>query len=287
MFTAACEGALKLYSRIAPTERGGYRLARLVRLSRPRERWRDAFRTPDDFSIDLDIAIYPDCCMAYGLYELDTARLIKYILNPGDHFVDAGANIGYFTLSAARFVGASGRVDAFEPQPQNLARLRTNLARNNLSDCVRVHPVALSDRAGEVQIYTAADDVDNHGTSSIFREAAWDASGRAVQSIAVRAERMDEMLAGTKPTLIKMDVEGAEPLVAGGVSGLLETSPQIILEFNPGKAAVAGFAPDEAVKRLLAAQPNYEIFAIDWRLKRVTIDDLSKLRQMNLLLRAR
>src|SRR5882757_9969946 len=96
--SAILEGALKLYSRIAPTERGGYRLARLVRRARSRDRWRDIFRTPDGFTLDLDLGIYPDCSMAYGLYELETARLIKRVLKPGDHFVDGGANIGYFTM---------------------------------------------------------------------------------------------------------------------------------------------------------------------------------------------
>ena len=72
MMRAVAEAALRGYSRIAPTERGGYRLARLVRRTRSREQWRDTFTTPDGLRFQLDLATYPDCCMAYGLYELDT-----------------------------------------------------------------------------------------------------------------------------------------------------------------------------------------------------------------------
>jgi hypothetical protein len=53
-------------------------------------------------TLNLDLGTYPDCCMAYGLYELATARWVGRLLGPGDHFVDVGANIGYFTLIEAQ-----------------------------------------------------------------------------------------------------------------------------------------------------------------------------------------
>ena len=68
-------------------------------------------------ALGLDLGTYPDCCMAYGLYELDTARLIKRLLRVGDHFVDAGANIGYFTLLGR---GSSARAGAWT----RLSRIR-------------------------------------------------------------------------------------------------------------------------------------------------------------------
>ncbi|HUF79655.1 MAG TPA: hypothetical protein VMN03_00855, partial [Burkholderiales bacterium] len=119
---SVAEMLVRGYARVAPSERGGYRLARAVRRLRPREAWRDAFDTPAG-RLELDLGAYPDCCMALGLYELDTARVLRRLLRPGDHFIDGGANIGYFSLMAARLVGSIGRVDAFEPQPENRARL--------------------------------------------------------------------------------------------------------------------------------------------------------------------
>src|SRR5258705_8911400 len=120
--------ALRGYSRIAPTQRGGYRLVRMGRKFVSQDQWRGTFQTPDATRLDLDLSTYPDCCMAVGLYELDTLKLIRRVLRRGDHFVDCGANLGYFTLAAARAVGPRGRVDAFEPDPINRARLEKNLA---------------------------------------------------------------------------------------------------------------------------------------------------------------
>ncbi|MBC8106377.1 MAG: FkbM family methyltransferase [Anaerolineae bacterium] len=283
------ERVLKLYSRIAPTERGGYRLARAARKTRPRDAWRSTFHTPDGFDIDLDLSDYPDICMAYGLYELDTARLIKRLLKPGDHFVDCGANIGYFTLMAAQCVAASGKVDAFEPQAANFQRLSENLRRNNLLDPVRLHAMALSDREGTVELFRPTENVDNHGTSSMFPDPEWQSRAAGTDAVAtttqVRTARLDEVLAGSKPKLIKIDVEGAEPLVASGMSGLLsgDSPPKIILEFNPPKAAVAGFDSTEAVKRLLDVRPDYQIYTVGWRLKRVMIGELKRFSQINVL----
>src|SRR5215208_5948792 len=132
MIRALAEAALRGYSRIAPTERGGFRLAKLVRRLRKRELWRDTFLTPDGLRLKLDLSTYPDVSMAFGLYELDTARVIKKLLTRGDHFIDAGANIGYFTLLTANIVGPNGRVDAFEPHPLNRARLLDHLRENRL-----------------------------------------------------------------------------------------------------------------------------------------------------------
>jgi FkbM family methyltransferase len=294
--SSLCERALRLYSRIALTERGGYRLARAVRKARPPDAWRGVFHTPDDFDIELDISDYPDICMAYGLYELDTARLIKRLLGPGDHFVDCGAYIGYFTLLAATCVGQGGKIDAFEPQAANFARLQENVRRNHLLDRVTLHSMALSDREGTVELYRPSEHVDNHGTSSMFPDPEWNqrAGSSAIATTAaatrteVRAMRLDDVLHSARPKLIKIDVEGAEPLVVGGMTKLIssEAPPAIILEFNPPKAAVAGFDSTEAVKRLLDLQPRYQLFTVGWRLKSLTLDELKQRSQINVLLQA-
>ena len=277
---------LRGYRRVAPTERGGYRLARFVRRFRPRDQWRGVYRTPGGFVMTLDLGVYPDCCMAFGLYELDTERLIRRILRPGDRFVDAGANIGYFTMLAASVVGDSGRVDAFEPQPDNRARLIEHLQRNELADRVRVHPLALGDRDDTVTIHYYIDRL-NHGSSTLFVEP--DARTRRVE---VPMRRMDDVLADvdTAPVrLVKMDIEGAEPLAIAGMARLLgaEQPPMIVCEFNPSQARVAGFDSAETVRRVLDIQPRYTVYRVGWRLQRLTdpLNDLPRLRQCNLLFR--
>ena len=279
------EAGLRLYSRVAPTERGGYRLVRFARRFRRADVWRDTFRTPDGLVLDLDLGTYPDCCMAFGLYELDTARLMRRLLRPGDHFVDGGANIGYFTLLAGQWVGPTGRVDAFEPEPRNHLRLVAHLKRNRPAAAVHVHCVALSKEAGEGVIHFYDDASHNHGCASLFAEP-----GVASQDSVVQTARMDEVLAGTAPRLIKLDVEGAEPLVVAGMSRLLQNDPPpiVIAEYNPRQARIAGFEPRELIDRLLDAQPAYRVYAIGWRLRPIqpTRHGLARMRQGNLLFRA-
>ncbi len=220
--------------------------------------------------MDLDLAIYPDCSMAFGLFELDTARCIRQLLKPGDHFVDGGANIGYFTLMAAKIVGATGRVDAFEPQPDNRARLLANIQKNKLADRITVHPEALSDQPAELMIHAYADAVHNHGCSSLFPEP-----GAKTIATPVAAVRMDQVIGGTHPKLIKMDLQGAEPLAITGMTGLLQTDPppMVITEYEPSCAETAGFKPRELVDRLLAIQPNYAVYNIGRRLVRIEPSD--------------
>jgi len=223
--------------------------------------------------------------MAFGLYELDTERLIRRILRPGDHFVDAGANIGYFTMLGARLVGPGGRVDAFEPQPDNRARLKDHLERNGLSQRVRVCESALGDRSGTVKIHFYMEGA-NHGSSTLFAQPG--AHTRAVQ---VPMQRMDEVLGdeGVEVKLVKMDIEGAEPLAVAGMAGLLrcKNPPQIICEYNPAQASVAGFAPREFIDRILAIQPRYGVYRVGVGVKRIEPTDtvLGSLRQGNLLFR--
>ncbi|MCC6579467.1 MAG: FkbM family methyltransferase [Phycisphaeraceae bacterium] len=277
----AIQPLIHLYQRATPTEHGALRLARLVRRLLPRVQWAGTFTTPDGLTLDLDLATYPDCCMALGLYELATARLIRRRLQPGDHFVDAGANLGYFTLLAARIVGPTGRVDAFEPQPDNRQRLIRHVQRHNLTAIVRVHPLALSNRSGETVIhgYPVSDDRHNHGCASMF--------GDSPVRHTVPTGRLDEVLAGTSPRMIKMDVEGAEDLVVEGMAKMIQVEhpPWIVGEYNVEASRQAGVAADAWLRRAMMLQPRYGAFRIDDRLRRITLNDAT-MRQVNVLLDA-
>ena len=272
------------YSRIACSERGGYRLARMIRKFRNPQRWQDHFTTPHGFEMDLNLGVYPDICMAYGLYELSTVRLIRHLLKPGDHFVDAGANIGYLTLHAAQVVGTNGRVDAIEPEPGNFERLKNHLAQNGLEQQVNLHAGALSDHQGKVSLYhwPENDPEHNHGCSSLYTDHS-----ESAQCVHVECQTLDAILDGKIPRLIKMDVEGAEPmLVEGMFQTLLAPNPPIIIgEFNPTQARIAGFAPHEWIARIRDIQPTYKVYTIGSRLRRRKPDTLGGLKQMNLLLK--
>jgi predicted RNA methylase len=69
-----------------------------------------------------------------GKGELAVQQALAARIQPGEVFYDLGANIGLFSLMAARLVGASGEVYSFEPDPVNAARLRRNVAQNRLTN---------------------------------------------------------------------------------------------------------------------------------------------------------
>ena len=97
------------------------------------------------------------------------------------------------------------------------------------------------------------------------------------------------MLRSTKPKLIKLDIEGAEPLAISGMEALLknENPPALICEFNPPQARQAGFAPEELISRAMKIQPRYQAYAIGWRLQKLVpaAATFAKMNQCNVLLK--
>ena len=137
---------------------------------------------------------------------------------------DVGGHIGYHALGFAAGRPAS-TVVSFEPNPANLARLRTNLDRNgDLAARIDVRPMALADRSGELTL-VASDDVDSGGSScsflagsgTPFSDSAYATFARTTVPVRTIDELTDD---GTRdaPSLIKVDVEGAELMVLRGAS---------------------------------------------------------------------
>lgn len=162
---------------------------------------------------------------ATGRYEESTVALMTRLLRPGDCFVDVGANVGYLTLVAARAVGLTGSVIAFEPLPTARASLEHNVVLNNLSH-VSIRGEAVGDRTASAVL--AIGPLHHTSISSIIVNPG--GSGEVL----VPCVRLDDVLAETlRVRLLKIDVEGAEHLVVEGASRLLDVhSPDIIVELN-------------------------------------------------------
>jgi FkbM family methyltransferase len=141
-----------------------------------------------------------------------------------DTFVDAGANIGFYTVLAAGIVGPQGRVIAIEMMPDNAAILREHVRINGLTN-VEVVEGALSDKAGE-RVLAYVDD-GKYGQASI-------ADPRGERSVEVMTTTLEEIL-GDVPyvRLMKMDLEGAELKALQGAGQRLESIRAIIAEALP------------------------------------------------------
>jgi len=170
-------------------------------------------------------------------FEGDVANAMVRVLREGDVAVDVGANIGYLTVLASLLVGPTGRVVAFEPDPENLVRLRTNLALNDGSN-VTVIQKAVTDRAGEVEFFINS---DNSGGNALWDPAQFPGNVKCLATprpLRVAGTTLDaewEQLGLPAPRLIKIDTEGAEQRVLEGMRGLLgRQDPHfVIAEYHP------------------------------------------------------
>ena len=140
-----------------------------------------------------------------GFEQNERAFLWRY-LRAGDVFVDVGANIGLFTVIAAKRVGDGGRIYAFEPATMPRQRLEENIRLNRFAN-VSAQPFALSDQAGSLVISVPTDGHD--AWSSLAAPIA----GTGIQANRIEAVRWDDFARGhgdLKPTMMKIDVEGWE-----------------------------------------------------------------------------
>lgn len=158
---------------------------------------------------------------------------VLHLLRPGDHFVDVGANVGSYTILAAGAVRA--RVTAVEPIPETFAKLERNVSLNALGTLVSCHRMGLSDSEGNLR-FTSTLDTVNHVV----------ADGESGSGIDVPVMRLDELVAGRAPVLMKIDVEGHELAVLRGGRKTL-SNPRllaVIMETN-GSGARYGVSDDQ------------------------------------------
>jgi FkbM family methyltransferase len=187
-------------------------------------------------------------------YELDVQLLLPVLLQPGDRFVDVGANIGMISLVASRLVGPDGSVYAFEPNPQCVAALKEHLELNSIRNTT-VHPCALADCAGRLTL---------HLTSAHTGTATLAPVSSATAAFEVPVAIGDDMLGGVPVLAVKIDVEGFEFHVLRGLARTLERHrPALITEFIEAQFRAAGTSREE-IARLLYGH-GYQAFGIALR----------------------
>jgi FkbM family methyltransferase len=171
--------------------------------------------------------------IAFGTFESGLHRFLEHNVRPGMVCLDIGANLGEVAMHMARKTGPSGRVLAFEPIPPVRARLEQHVAHNNLGDVVRVESLALSNGEGRVTMSYATAAEPNQGMGSMVNIANAHTSLR----IEVPTQTLDALVAMRgleRVDFIKIDVQGAEPLVlAGARETLARFSPDLLMEVSP------------------------------------------------------
>ena len=176
--------------------------------------------------------IMPRCIAWFGVWEPLLSRWIEDRLRPGDVFVDVGANIGYFSLLAARRVGPAGRVVAIEPAPPTFAKLTANLELNPGAPVRPVRAAVAADR-GTIAFYRAErNDAESSTLPGHGREPAGE-----VDAFPLAALLSDDEIAATR--IIKIDIEGGESEALRGILPDIDRFPEsmeLAIEVHPGDA---------------------------------------------------
>lgn len=159
-------------------------------------------------------------------------------LEPDDVFYDIGANVGTYTCFAASKLGLNAVV-AYEPEPKNAARLQENLNLNGLDS--KIVEVALSDSDGTTELALAGEEA-GEGEHAI-------ATSGEQETIEVETARLDRLVKEREvppPTVVKIDVEGAEISVLRGMEQILQEYCRLVyVEVHPDKINGYGGTPKD------------------------------------------
>ena len=166
--------------------------------------------------------------LRYGEFSERELQLLLELVGPGAVAVDAGANMGAFTVPLARRVGRSGVVHAIEPQPLVFQQLCANVVFNGLVNVSAVNAFC-GDDARWIPVYRLDPAIErNLGGLSLADLAAEEPA-----DVQVRIDRLDDMVDPHRLDLVKADVEGAEIDLLRGALGLIERfRPALYLEHS-------------------------------------------------------
>ena len=221
---------LRLYVRNVPFNRGKGRLLRSLAPIAGDGDELIPVTFDQNIHVELDITEHIQSWIFYfGYYEKQVTKYICSQLHPGMDFVDIGANIGYYTLIAAKRLFASDRVHAFEPDNDNFERLKRNVELNEMTN-VELNRLAVSNSSGRATFYSS-----NQGRNRGIGGLRQTEKGSQV-AVTCKTVRLDEYFSERFPSrlnkvgLVKIDIEGAEFLALQGAQSLLENRPVLVIE---------------------------------------------------------
>jgi FkbM family methyltransferase len=171
---------------------------------------------------------------ASGNYEVHLQKALSAHLEPGSVVYDVGAHIGVVSMFASELVGSAGTIFAFEADPENAERIKMHAQRNNLSQ-IQVFSCVVWSSDGYLSFERAsAESSRNQGSVA----ATSDRTKR--DAIVVESISLDNFAnRRLAPTLIKIDVEGAEAEVLRGCEQIFARShPTVICEVHHRQAEV-------------------------------------------------
>jgi FkbM family methyltransferase len=192
-----------------------------------------------------------------GVMEPGLTKYFCTLIKPGTVVVDVGANVGIYTLLAAKLLEGTGKIYSFEPTPRTYEILQDNVQVNSFLELgiVHLHQLAVTDRSGKARLSIFNND---SGHNTLF------SYGKPDDEIEVTTTSLDEILATQERVdIVKIDAEGAELLIIRGMQQVIKRNPKIriLLEFAPVHLKRAGSSPREVLDEF--ASLGFEIRRID------------------------
>lgn len=155
-------------------------------------------------------------------FEPYETEMFRSAVKSGMNILDIGAHIGYYTLLASKSAGPSGKVFAFEPEPANFSLLKKNVAANRADNVTLVNSAA-SDKNGTHELFIEKYNRGHH---------SFGPGSKNSEKIIIRTLIIDDYLGSLgdpKIDIIKIDIEGAEPIAFRGLKGAVARNPDIVI----------------------------------------------------------
>lgn len=216
-----------------------------------------------------DLSVCPHI-LTTGTWEVGTTRLVQAYVREGMHYVEVGANYGYYTLQAACLVGDTGTVQAFEPGPRPHALLARTIAANGIGPRTTLHQAAVAAETGTATLFLKG---EWHGGSSLVPTGP--GAPFEQREIEVPLTTLDATCMGRPVDFLKMDAEGAEAAVLAGASAMLDANPDllIVMEASPGALRKGGADPVALMQSLADRGFRFWLIEEDGRATSTTAAD--------------
>lgn len=188
----------------------------------------------------VDLHATPYALLDFGSYETAETCFLKSVFRESDVFIDVGANLGWYSLVLGRSCPCA-QIFAIEPIPSTVETLKRNIALNRL-DNVEAICMGMFNKEGEFDFLFAA---DVSGATSLKLVGQSRGEG-TVRNVPCKVTTLDAFCSsrGITPALIKIDVEGAELMVAQGGGRVLSGTPIILMELLRKWSRAFGYHPN-------------------------------------------
>lgn len=210
-----------------------------------------------NLSSKVDVKLFPKGQIAraifYKWFERNEIKIFSNLIRPGMIIIDAGANIGLYSLIAGKLVGNNGKVISFEPSKETYLRLTNNIKLNKLFNVIPVN-CGLGDTPNE-QLFLRQDIGNLDAERYLFPSNTppllklQNINEINTQEL-IQVDTLDNYCLKNsieKIDLIKIDTEGFEFYILKGASNMLINNPEVIIlmECTPLGTARASTSQEE------------------------------------------